>query len=104
MRDLGENLRGLAADHKEANVLMQAKGALTRAVLHFSKAVPEEVARYVLSDDAAEKARHATRPSRSGPTPGAELEVAQARQAIAWLERYVEALEEGSRPGLRQVK
>ncbi len=103
-RELGGNLRDLAKDHKEAEVLMHASHALTGTVLAFSKAAPEDVARYVLSNDVAEKARENTRPTRSGPHTAADIKVEQARRAISWLERYVAALEEGSKPSMRVVK
>lgn len=69
------------------------------------KHAPEDCARDVLAEDAGERAEDAAS-GRKHPHHGRQLalDLEAAKGARDWLDRYIKAIEEGSRPGLREVK
>jgi ParB-like chromosome segregation protein Spo0J len=72
------------------------------SLILFSKITPEELALEILGDVAGSKAQAAATGKRSFSTVEGRME--QVYKLRDWLTSYLEAVEDGDKPGLRRVK
>ncbi len=101
-RGFAEAAREFAEDTRRSH----ARYRISKFVLgaRMQKVTPEDVALEVLADEARQRAESAVKGRRRGAGGPAERELEYARELRDWTDRYIKAIEEGSKPAIRAVK